>query len=46
MKFCKDYDVGRSRLWWEAGVPNGNISLLTPHLDRLVLPFSGVIKAA
>ena|SRR5215472_7346332 len=28
------------------GVPNGTISLLTPHLERLILPFSGEIRVA
>jgi hypothetical protein len=29
-----------------SGVPNGTINLLTPHLERLVVPFSGEIKVA
>jgi hypothetical protein len=28
------------------GVPNGNIRLLTPHLDGLILPFSGHVSVA
>jgi hypothetical protein len=28
------------------GVPNGIINHLTPHLEHLVVPFSGIIKLA
>ncbi len=30
----------------EIGVPNGHISLFTPHLESIIVPFSGIIKLA
>ena len=45
MELQKCESPGRERCL-EGGVPNGIINLLTPHLERLILPFSGEIRMA